>query len=127
MSRRLKRWTRRTAIAIVTIAIVLVVLFATGLAEYWIRAALISEIEQGTGARVEIGAFHFRLWGLRAEFDNFTLHGLEAAGQPPLFHADRIEASVRIISFFGRQKPVGPKCIRASGTSWLQRRLRAGG
>jgi translocation and assembly module TamB len=103
VSGHLKRWTRRGVIAIVTIAIVLIVLIATGLAEHWLRSALISEIEQGTGARVEMGAFHFRLWGLRAEIDNFTLHGLEAADQPPLFHADRVDASIRVISFFGRQ------------------------
>ena len=31
------------------------------------------------------------------------MHGLEEPGAPPLFHADRIDASVRILSFFGRQ------------------------
>ena len=65
--------------------------------------ALISQIEQGTGARVEMGGFHFQLWGLRAEIDNLTVHGLEAADQPPLFHADRIDVAIRILSFFGRQ------------------------
>jgi translocation and assembly module TamB len=103
MSGRLKRWTRRAVILIVAIVLVVAIIFVTGLAERWIRSALISQIEQGTGARVEIGAFHFRLWGLRAEIDNLTLHGLEAADQPPLFHADRVDAKVRIISFFGRQ------------------------
>ena len=103
MSGRLKRWTQRALILIIAVALVVIVIFATGLADRWIRSALIEQIEQGTGARVEIGAFHFRLWGLRAEIDNLTLHGLEAADQPPLFHADRIDASIRIISFFGRQ------------------------
>jgi translocation and assembly module TamB len=103
VSGRLKRWTRRAVISIVAIVLVLTVIFATGLAERRIRGALISQIEQGTGARVEIGAFHFRLRGLRAEIDNLTLHGLEAADQPPLFHADRIDATIRIISFFGHQ------------------------
>jgi translocation and assembly module TamB len=103
VSRRLKRWTRRALILIIAVAVVVIVIFATGLADRWIRSALIGQIEQGTGARVEIGAIHFRLWGLRAEIDNLTLHGLEAADQPPLFHADRIDASIRVISFFGRQ------------------------
>ena len=108
MSGRLKRWTQRALILIIAVALVVIVIFATGLADRWIRSALIEQIEQGTGARVEIGAFHFRLWGLRAEIDNLTLHGLEAADQPPLFHADRIDASIRIISFFGRQIALGP-------------------
>ena len=90
-------------ISVVALVLIVFVIFETGLAEHWIRNSLIQQIEQGTGARVEIGGFHFRLWGLRAEIDNLTLHGLETADQPPLFHADRIDAAVRIISFFGRQ------------------------
>ena len=90
-------------ISVVALALIVVVIFESGLAEHWIRNALIQQIEQGTGARVEIGSFHFRLWGLRAEIDNLTLHGLETADQPPLFHADRIDAAIRILSFFGRQ------------------------
>ena len=90
-------------ISMVALALIVVVIFESGLAEHWIRNALIQQIEQGTGARVEIGSFHFRLWGLRVEIDNLTLRGLEAADQPPLFHADRIDAAIRILSFFGRQ------------------------
>jgi translocation and assembly module TamB len=103
MSGLVKRWTRRAVILIVALAVVVAVIVATGLAEHWTRSALIRQIEQGTGARVEIGAFHFKLWGLRAEIDNLTIHGLESAGQPPLFHADRLDAQIRIISFFERQ------------------------
>src|SRR3984885_12474243 len=103
MSGRLKRWARRSLYAIVAIVAILVILFQTGLPAKWLRNELINGIAQGTGARVEIGGFHFHLWGLRAEIDNLTLHGLESSNQPPLFHADRIDASVRIISFFSRQ------------------------
>jgi translocation and assembly module TamB len=103
VSRPLKRWVLRAVLAIGVIVLVVTFIFATGLAERWARNALINEIEQGTGARAEISAFHFRLWGLRAEIDGLTLHGQEAAGEPVLFHADRIDASIRIISFFGRQ------------------------
>jgi translocation and assembly module TamB len=103
VSGHLKRWTRRGAISVVAIAIVAIVIFGTGLAEHWIRNALVQELEQGTGARVEMSGFHFRLWGLRAEIDNLTLHGKEAADRPPLFHADRVDVAIRIISFFGRQ------------------------
>jgi translocation and assembly module TamB len=97
MSGLVKRWTRRAVILIVALAVVVAVIVATGLAEHWTRSALIRQIEQGTGARVEIGAFHFKLWGLRAEIDNLTIHGLESAGQPPLLHADRLDAQIRII------------------------------
>jgi translocation and assembly module TamB len=103
VSGRLKRWARRATIFVVALVLIVAVILETGLVDHWIRNALIQQIEQGTGARVEIGSFHFRLWGLRAEIDNFTLHGLEAADQPSLFHADRIDATLRIISFFGRK------------------------
>jgi translocation and assembly module TamB len=103
MSGRLMRWARRTLYGIVAIVAILVIIVETGLAENWLRNEVIKRIAQGTGARAEIGGFHFHLWGLRAEIDNLTLHGLESGNQPPLFHADRIDASVRVISFFGRQ------------------------
>lgn len=102
MSGRLKRWARRLLYAIVAIVLIVFVVFESGLAERWLRGYLVQKIAQGTGARVEIGGFHFKFWGLQAEIDNLTLHGLETADQPPLFHADRISASVRVISFFGR-------------------------
>jgi translocation and assembly module TamB len=103
MSGPLKRWVGRVVVSIVAIAVVVTLLFVTGLAERWARNALVNEIEQATGARVEMGAFHFHPWGLRVEVDNLTLHGQEARSEPPLFHADRLNASIRIVSFFGRQ------------------------
>jgi translocation and assembly module TamB len=103
MSARLKRWTRRGAVLIVAIAAIVFAAFESGLAERWLRGYLISKIAQSTGARVEIGGFHFHIWGLSAEIDNLTLHGLEGANEPPLFHADRVDASARIVSVFGRQ------------------------
>jgi len=80
-----------------------IAVFETGLADRWMRNAIVRQIEQRTGARVEMGGFHFQLWGLRAEIANLTLHGLEPAAQPPLFHADRIDVAIRVLSFFGRQ------------------------
>jgi translocation and assembly module TamB len=75
----------------------------TGVVERWARGALISRLEQSTGARVQIGAFHLHLRTLDVEIDNLTLHGLEADGDPPLFHADRIQVGARILSLFGRK------------------------
>ena len=103
MSGRLKRWARRALFSAVAVVLIVFVIFETGLADHLLRNYLVQKIAQSTGARVEIGDLKFKLWGLRAEIDNLTLHGLEAAGQPPLFHADRIDASVRIVSFFGRE------------------------
>ncbi len=103
MSGRLKRWSRRVLYFVLAIAVLVIVIFEFGLADRWLRNELISKIEQGTGARAEIGDFHFHLWGLDAEIDRLTLHGLENASQPPLFRAERIDARVRILSFLGRE------------------------
>lgn len=103
MSRRLKRSALGAAIAIVVLIAIVTSLFETGLAERWMRHEIISQIQQRAGARAEIGGFHFHFWQLRIEIDDMTVHGLEASTLPPLFHADRIDVDVRILSFFGRK------------------------
>lgn len=82
---------------------VLVFVWNTGLANLWLRRYVVAQIEKTTGARVELDRFQLRLWGLHLELNNLTLHGLEDRGMPPLFHADRVTATVRIVSFFSRK------------------------
>ncbi|MGC2605271.1 MAG: hypothetical protein WA419_06925, partial [Silvibacterium sp.] len=68
-----------------------------------VRHKVIAELEQVTGGRVELGAFHWRLLHLEFSADNLTIHGLEAPGQIPYAHVDRIYVRAKIISFFRRQ------------------------
>lgn len=100
----MKRWVVRIVLGLVLFVVGIIVFLAvilnTGTADRWARSYIIRKIESSTGARVELGAFHFRLRGLDAELDNFTLHGREASGLPPFFHAARIYVSVHIISLF---------------------------
>ena len=86
-----------------TLLLAVAVLFNTGLMNRWLRGLAIRQIEQRTGATVEMGAFRFQLWRLEVEIDNLTLHGHEGPEVPPLFHADRTRARVRILSVFRRQ------------------------
>src|ERR1700722_1508910 len=72
----------------------------TGLANLWLRRYLVARVENSTGGHVELGRFHFQWWGLRGELDNFTLHGLEGPGIPPLFHADRVLFKLQLASIF---------------------------
>jgi translocation and assembly module TamB len=100
------RWQRLFLGALAAFAVFALVgigVFQTGIAERWMRHELISQIYQRTGMRAQIRGFHFHLWKLRAEIDGLTLHGLEPAGAPPFFHADRINVRVRVISFLRRQ------------------------
>ena len=103
MSGRWKRWGIRAIVLVAGAILLVAVLFWTGLAEDWMRHEIVRQIEQKTGGRVELGGFHFRLWALRAELDDLTLHGREDKKAAPLFHADRVQVGVRILSFFGRK------------------------
>jgi uncharacterized protein involved in outer membrane biogenesis len=69
----------------------------------WVRDSLVREIAARTGTRVELGAFHLHLLHLQAELDNLTLHGLEGPAETPLFHVDRLDVGVTVLSFFGRE------------------------
>ena len=100
------RWRHFFHVAWVTALLAAGVLFFiwnTGLGNLWLRRYAVGQIEKSTGARVELGRFQLQLWGLHLELDNLTLHGLEDQGMPPLFHADKIRATVRIVSFFSRK------------------------
>ena len=107
MKKAWKRWLKRFFVAGLLVALALAAFLSfismTGLDERWARIAVIRQIEQMTGARVELGAFHFQLAGLHLELDNLTLHGKEAEGMPPFVHVDHVRASIRIISFFERK------------------------
>jgi translocation and assembly module TamB len=80
---------------------------ASGLADRWARRTIVEQLEKTTGARVELGQFHFGWWALNAHFDGLTLHGREPAGSPPLFHADVLQIDIHIESFWGRKISLG--------------------
>jgi translocation and assembly module TamB len=91
------------ALAIVALVVIIVAFVETGALDRWLKGVVVTQIEQRTGARAEIGSFHLRILGLRVVIDNLTLHGLEAASDPPFVHADQIDVGVHIISFFRKQ------------------------
>jgi len=103
MRRRFARFLLALFFLVVALAAVITIIVETGVAERWVRGFIVKKIESSTGARAELGAFHFRPFGLRVELDNFTLHGRESAGLPPFFHADRIRVGIHIISLFRRK------------------------
>lgn len=80
---------------------------ASGLADRWARRTIVEQLEKATGARVELGHFHFGWRLLTARFDGLTLHGREPVGSPPLFHADALQFSIRIESILGRNISLG--------------------
>jgi len=107
MSGRWKKWTLRPLAAVLALLLVLVVvvaaIFEFGYADRWIRSEIITQVHKRTGATVQMGSFHFNPWRLTVGVSDLTVHGLEEPGAPPLFHADRVDVGVRILSLFRHQ------------------------
>jgi translocation and assembly module TamB len=68
-----------------------------------VRARVVAQLQRSTGGQVELGAFQWNLSQLRFEARNLTIHGKEAAGELPFFHADRVEVRMRIASVFSQR------------------------
>ena len=64
----------------------------------YVRSRVVSAIEKATGGRVEMGTYHTIPFRLQAEIRDLTVHGLEAPGEVPLAHVDRVVARINVIS-----------------------------
>ncbi|HEX4594048.1 MAG TPA: hypothetical protein VH157_07220, partial [Bryobacteraceae bacterium] len=103
MSVTWRHWLGFVLLSVAGLCVAGLLLVETGVVQRWVRHVVVSQIEQRTGARVELGGFHLHVWRLRAELDDLTLHGLEAPGTPPLFHAAHVNVAIRILSFIGKE------------------------
>ncbi len=91
----------------VLLGLAIAYVIANGIADQWARRTIVQQLEKATGARVELGNFHFGWRLLSARFDGLTLHGREPAGSPPLFHADSLQFEIHIESLLGRKISLG--------------------
>ncbi|MCL4523555.1 MAG: translocation/assembly module TamB domain-containing protein [Acidobacteria bacterium] len=103
MKIRWKRWLKILGTLAAVLIVTAAILVQTGVAERWARSSVVARIEQMTGGRVELKEFHFSLLALRAELQEFTLHGREPEGTPPFFRAETLLVDVRVVSFFRRK------------------------
>ncbi|HEX3744976.1 MAG TPA: translocation/assembly module TamB domain-containing protein [Bryobacteraceae bacterium] len=105
MSRRRKwaAWIAGSAlVALLVFAVTLVLVVRSQWFYSRVRHALIQTVETATGGRVEIASFQFDWHSLRAEVRSFTLHGTEAAGKPPLLHAESVAVGLKLVSLMRR-------------------------
>ena len=65
-----------------------------------VRRRIIAVLEESTGGRVEIAAFHWHLLNLEADLDGLVLHGREAAGEAPCARVDHASVKLSILGFF---------------------------
>jgi translocation and assembly module TamB len=98
-----RRWLGFVLLTVAGLCVVGLLLIETGIVQRWVRQMVVSQIEQRTGARVELGGFHLHVWQLRTELDDLTLHGLEGLGTAPLFHAAHVNVAIHILSFTGEE------------------------
>lgn len=91
----------------VVAALAILYVIASGIADGWARRTIVQQLQRTTGARVELGNFHFAWRTLTARFDGLTLHGREPAGSPPLFHAGTLQFNIHVDSLWGRKISLG--------------------
>jgi translocation and assembly module TamB len=101
---------RRAAKLMVVLAILLMALmggFFVALRFGWFdgiaRNFAITKLGTATGCKVELDSLHISELGLRAELKGLTLHCGEPVGTMPFFHADSIDVSLQIDSFWGKK------------------------
>ncbi len=97
--RRLRRF-------LILAACVLFILIGTPVAFYFwasspatqnfVRKRMVDWLEQSSGGRVEIGAFHWHLLSLQADAEGVILHGREAPGEAPCARIDHLTASFAV-------------------------------
>ncbi|HXC30857.1 MAG TPA: translocation/assembly module TamB domain-containing protein [Verrucomicrobiae bacterium] len=112
MSETKRKFGLKHGLALMVVLVVLgslaiLYVIASGLADRWARTTIVQQLEKTTGARVELGNFHFYWRVLAARFDGLTLHGREPASGPPLFHADLLQFDIHVESFWGRKISLG--------------------
>ncbi len=107
----MRRFARLALWASAAMAALLVVVVLAGiivLRTQWfhdrVRERIVSEIQDATGGRTQIGAFSFDWRTLTAGVRDFTLHGTEGPGDKPLLHAEAITVGLRIVSLFGTRR-----------------------
>jgi len=103
MKIRWKRWFTVLLLTVAALAVALVVAYETGVIEERLGRTVVHRIEQATGGRVQLGAFHLRLWPIRAELDDLTVHGTEPSSAAPLVRAARVSVAIHIVSLFKKQ------------------------
>jgi translocation and assembly module TamB len=63
-----------------------------------VRERIITEVEDKTGGKVEVGQFDFDARRLTARVSPFVLHGKEGTGEPPLLRIGSATLGLRILS-----------------------------
>ncbi|MFP5234885.1 MAG: translocation/assembly module TamB domain-containing protein [Acidobacteriota bacterium] len=89
--------TAGVAVALAAVVAVLALWSNSAQFQNLVRERLAEQVENMTGGRVEIGAFHWRLLKLELEAENIVIHGDEPAGEAPYARIARLDARFSIL------------------------------
>src|SRR3954462_4972109 len=64
----------------------------------FVRGKIVASVEEATGGRVELGSFAFTWNRLRADIQDFVIHGLEPAGAAPLLRVKHVQVDLKLLS-----------------------------
>src|ERR1700722_12003202 len=85
------------------LALAAVLVFRSGWFHEKVHERMVREIEQATGARVDIGNFSFDWRRLDATVGPLVLHGKESPNEPPFVSAESVHVGLRVISMMERK------------------------
>ncbi|HEY0565162.1 MAG TPA: hypothetical protein VGC88_06235, partial [Terriglobales bacterium] len=63
-----------------------------------VRRAVVTQLEDATGGKVEIQSFQWNLAKLAVEIDGLTIHGREAANEAPYLHVDHLSLRAKVLA-----------------------------
>ena len=105
--RRKWRWLKHiiwvSSVTALLAIVAVIVFFGSGAGNPLLRRVLIRRLQSTTGGRVELRGLSIRWLSLRATLTGLVIHGNEPSGTEPLFTAERIDAGLRVDSFWGRR------------------------
>jgi len=109
---------------IVLLVVAVLVVVHTDWFRNFVRQEIVTQTQDATGGRVEVGSFDFDVSHLRAVVTNFVIHGKEPASAAPFVRVARLEVDIRLfagklfsISYLGIQRPEANIIQFADGTT----------
>jgi translocation and assembly module TamB len=80
--------------SLLVLALASLIVMSTAWFQHVLERRVISNLENITGGRVEIGHFRFKPWLFQITLQKLVIHGSEAAGEPPLISVREVEAGL---------------------------------
>ncbi len=102
-----RHWWKAGLLATGVVALAAALVAAYLASDSFQRTALeqvVSGVDKATGGRLEMKSLHVAPWQLSFEANDVMLHGREPQGATPLFHADRITGTMRLLTLVGDTK-----------------------